>query len=105
MVKMRPYWNEVTFIATAPAIARMSVLLSLRPSSALLDKHEKAVNSKRADRESQKADIPLGSLRISGFAYWLQPEQLWKKEGLLGDSSRRPSSLLVLCVGGLVRAA
>ena len=41
----------------------------------------------QADSESLKAAMPLGSLRISGFAYWLQPEQLWKKERLLGDSS------------------
>jgi hypothetical protein len=44
------------------------VFLSSRPSSALLDKQEKAANTKQADRESQKATTVLGSLRISGFA-------------------------------------
>jgi hypothetical protein len=58
------------------------------------------VNSKQADRESEKASILVCSVRISDFAYWLQPEQLSKKEGLLGDSSpnKRRHEELILCV-------
>jgi hypothetical protein len=64
--------TQVLFLA----MPGLGICLSLRPSSALLDEHEKAVNSRQADRESEKASILVCSIRISDFAYWLRPEQV-----------------------------
>jgi hypothetical protein len=68
-------------------ITTLSLSLNAYLHRILLDRHEKGVNAKQTGGESRKATLLSVSFRISDFAYWLQPEQLLKKEWLLGDSS------------------
>jgi len=55
---------KATFLVIFSSVLHVGYFLSLRPSSALLDKQEKAANSRQVGSESQKASILRRSFRI-----------------------------------------
>jgi hypothetical protein len=66
---------------------QMGYLLSLRPSSALLDKHEKAANTRQADSESQKASPLVRYCENFRLSVLFRIKAAKAKTALSGDSS------------------